>query len=211
MDFEIGTWASPVALNDATWTVLTGSVSTGSFLGILQGTQEDRRVGRKCVITDLHWKGRLRVPQYVTDSDLSNMDQLWDNIRLVLYIDKQTNGTAATASVLFQAATEDILSFRNIENSARFTIIHDKTYHIKNEPRYAEDSSVNVFSWIAGPIVKNFNIHWKGFLPIEYNSTAGSIAEIRSNNIGAIAISENPALGTNNPEIVSRVRLRFYG
>ncbi len=131
IDFQVGTWLVPISFGDASWTVLKGTTSDGSFLGIQQGIKENERVGRKVVVTDLSWYITLRLPS-ISISTTPIEDLVWDNVRIILYIDTQTNGTAALGTAIMETlSAQAIFEFRNIENSRRFKILHDKVYQLR--------------------------------------------------------------------------------
>lgn len=172
----------------ATALTATGSVlEAGSLINIAQDTGESDRIGRKCTVKSIHFKGQLILP---TQADIATAS---DRYRIIVYHDKQCNG--ATAAVLDLLQTEDIDSFRNLENSGRFVIFYDKT------------QAINA-SAAAGNGTDNDTVavhrHWKFNktcnLPIEYSNTTGAISGIRSNNIGIMVISE----------ITNRITLQFY-
>ena len=202
LDMNIGTIAAPISI-DATYTVLSGTISAGSFLGIVQGTTESQRIGRKVVITDLHWYIRLQRPN-AAPTTTNRSDETASTCRIVLYIDKQCNGAAATGSQLFQI--DDFLSFRNIENTGRFVILHDRKYSVPQQLYMTHDGTNDIQA--LGDTFQWREIHWKGFLPIEFNSTTGAISEIRSNNICAMVVAEDNGGST---QMVSRLRIRYYG
>ncbi len=155
----------------------TGGTITNLSLNLIpQGVTESTRVGRKCTIKGLFIKGQLFLNE-VTDGSSSA-----DVARVIIYHDKQANGT--TAAVLDILETATLNSFRNLSNSNRFRILHDKTMNLAI-PSAAGNGTTQ--EW--GRVMKNFKINKKLSMPIEFSATTGAITEIRSNNIGVLMIS----------------------
>lgn len=178
-------------LNDSTvantWTV------TPSINLIPQGTTEQQRIGRSATIKSIQWKWRVSIK----DSTVSTATA--DVMRMVMYIDEQANGNAATATELFEV--DDFQSFRNLANSHRFKILCDNTFAIN-----AQCGGGNGTSEDYGGFFRSGYKQFKVNIPIEWDSTTGAITEIRSNNIGIMVISEAGRLG-----LESQLRLRFMG
>ncbi len=178
-------------LNDAavaaTWTVFP------SINLIPQGTTEITRIGRACTIKSIWWK--VHMFKALSNSTSNTHDVL----RMVMFIDKQCNGAAAGATDLWEV--DDFQSFRNLANQHRFTILCDKTISL-NSYAGAGNGTANDFASFG----KDTQIYKKVSIPLEFNSTAGAITEIRSNNIGIMLISQNGLCGLH-----SQFRLRFMG
>lgn len=152
----------------------TGDIVLNSICTIAQGTNESERIGRKATITKVLWRYSVKLATTATIADSS------DIVRVILYVDKQCNGAAAAVTDILDAAQFD--SFLKLENSGRFRILMDK-FH-----------TVSAQAGIAGNIGEVIVFRTKFCdvnLPIEYSSTTGAIAEIRSNNIGILAISKS--------------------
>ncbi len=171
-----------------TATSVTGTIFNNSLNLIPQGVTESNRVGRKCVIKGLYMKMILRQPATVTASNCS------DATRMVIYLDKQCNGTAAIVANLLNGT--DILNFRNLTNSGRFRFLCDKTWQTSSQS--GNGSSTGEYALYRSINIPNLNI------PIEFDSTTGALTEIRSNNIGVMVISESA-----ETVVQYGVRLRF--
>lgn len=119
--------------------------------------------------------------------------------------DKQCNGATATvdgAGGPMETAS-NINSFRNLENSSRFVLLHDKTYNLN---AYGAASTAGTFAFAE--VKKNFSINLpKLNIPLEFSGATGGLTEIRSNNLLTIAITDE---GTNAPtvEYISRIRYK---
>ncbi len=181
-------------INDATiasaGTIFTNGSAEATLLRITQGTGETNRIGRKCTIKSINWRFNIRLPEGTATTTTS------DTVRIILYLDKQCNGAAATAVGILE--TDDYQSFNNLANKSRFRTLMDRTYDLNTDlsgdgttvdsPRFNMNDS----------LFKRVNI------PIEYDSTVGAIAEIRSNNINMLILSKNGLCTLD-----SKMRLRF--
>ena len=173
--------ASPVAS--------TGSFipNTGSFLAIAQGTGESQRIGRKATIKYIGVRYRL----YLENSNSAVATH--DTCRVILYWDKQCNGTAASVTDILETANYQ--SFNNLANKERFRVLSDKSHTLVSR-------SANSTTW--GEDAASAQIHLKVTIPIEYSSTTGAIGEIRSNNLCFLCLSEG-----GHVEFEGKLRVRF--
>lgn len=165
-----------------------GSIHSDSLVEIPQGVTESQRVGRKCTIKSLHLRF---VASLISTTTAANAD---DGLRVIVYHDKQCNG--ATAAVTDILETADYLSYNNLSNKNRFRILYDEFCDIS-----AQAAGGSTFT--TGTVAKTWSKHLPMNLPIEFSATTGAITEIRSNNIGILAISDNGAM---NLRTTARVR-----
>ena len=174
--------------------ILTAGSITDSINKIAQGVTEVTRVGRKCTITGVNWHFLIWLPeQNAVATPLAG-----DSVRIILYVDKQTNGATAAVTDLLESA--DWRSFRNLANVSRFNVLMDKTTSV-NYMTLASDGADVVSS---AQVNEHGEFYKKCSVPIEFDAGAGAITEIRSNNIGVLIISSN---GTAN--FSSKLRVRF--
>lgn len=205
-DRTVGLYQTPgSSAGELKWFDLTFSDSTlggtvfiptlGSWNIIDQGVGESQRIGRKCVIKkiQIRWDAALN-PQASGVGGNSNQ------MRVILYLDKQANGAIATIGTILQ--TTDIRSFRNMENIGRYQILMDKlvTFNVLS---IAGNGTANDTSEVMrrGTYYKDCNI------PIEFSGATGGIGEIRSNNLGMVVVSSP----TEDVSINVTCRLRFVG
>lgn len=181
-----------VDLDDAI-IVNTGQITPSVNL-IAQGVSESERVGRKCTIRSIGWRYKVSLPERDAVADPS----AGDNVRVMLYVDKQANGATAAVTDILESA--DFQSFNNLSNSGRFIILHDKTYDC-NYNAMASDGA-GVVSLVQ--MQWNYSFYKKCEIPIEWSDTTGVMTEIRSNNIGALLIASQGVAGFG-----SKIRLRF--
>ncbi len=168
----------------------TGTV-TDSINKIAQGTTEVTRIGRKCTIRSINWRFQVRL---LAAANLTGGDV----VRVILFLDKQCNGAAAGVTDILE--NSDFQSFNNLANKSRFRTLMDRTYTLNAQAGggdgTANDANIEI---ITDSFFKKVN------LPIEFDSTAGAITEIRSNNLGVLMISRGGTLS----DFESKIRLRF--
>ncbi len=178
-----------VDLDDAL--IASAGTVTPSIIIIAQGVTESTRVGRKCTIRRIGWRYNLFL---ATQAALTNGTEV---VRLILYVDKQANG--ATAAVTDILETADFQSFNNLSNSGRFRILMDRTHDVVS-PGGAGDGANNDSS----PASVSAQFFKELSLPVEYSGANGTIDEIKSNNIGVLAIARGGTV-----ELFSKFRMRF--
>lgn len=176
----------------------TGTLEqAGSVINIGQGVTEIQRVGRKCTIRSIDWRFTVTLPV----QDAVGIPVSGDTVRVILFLDKQCNGATATVSgdagIL---AGTTIHSHRELTNTGRFTLLMDRLININYSGLAADAAN----QWAQGAVVKNYHKYWTCNFPIEYNNTTGAIAEIRSNNIAVMLISDKGIAG-----FASQFRFRF--
>lgn len=173
----------------------TGNIqNAGTLIVIPQGTGENQRIGRKCTLRSVHMKFKIDLPE----KDAVTKPARGETVRIILYVDKQANGT--TAAVLDILETTDMQSFRNLSNSQRFVTICDKLHNIN----YAGMASDGAGVVSQGEVTHSSTFNKKLNLPIEYSDVFGAMVEIRSNNVGILLISENGVGGFE-----ANLRFRF--
>ncbi len=181
-----------VDLDDAV--IAAGGQVTATINIIPQGVTEVQRIGRKCTIKSINWKYIYFMPEAADVADPT----IPDSFRLIMYIDKQANG--ATAAVTDILETNDFQSFRNLANSGRFDILCDK-YLTLNYRVMASETAGQVS---MGACQASGSFYKKCDIPIEFSAAAGTIDEIRSNNIGVMLVGQVGSIG-----FASKIRLRF--
>ena len=176
----------------------TGTILDDSLNHIVQGVTESNRIGRKCTIKSLHFRGTIN------NQVGTVLGEIKQSVRIIIYLDKQANGaTAAVADILEDVtALNGYNSFRNLANSGRFRVLYDMRKAMI-QPAVAQtaagtfSSYVNQWSWSFNKAVN---------IPVEFSGVNGLIAEIRSNNIGILAIASD---NDNLPQVNYTCRVRF--
>ncbi len=210
-DFSVGTDTNGVAAT-TTGLILTGPGGQGSFLSTSQGVGEGQRIGRKIILTNLNWRIDIRQDAVLNTAPpvVNELEDFAQTIRIIMYLDKQTNGATATAAQILQLlSSQEYQSFYNLENIGRFKILKDKTYICNGNGLQLGDQTAGKIGRFRKE--RRVNFFWRGRLPIEYNSTTGAISEIRTFNICGLIIA-NTTGGTLTPlKIVSSIRIRWIG
>ncbi len=168
----------------------TGGI-TDSINKIAQGTTEVTRIGRKCTIRSINWRFAVTIPSTNLGSSAT------DIVRVILYLDKQANGATAAITDILESA--DYQSFNNLANKSRFRTLMDRTYDTTSSAGGGDGTTEDYAeSSVHDSFFKKVNI------PVEFDSTAGAITEIKSNNIGVLLFTKNGKAG-----FASKIRLRF--
>ncbi len=173
-----------------------GTIAEDSVLTIAQGTTESQRIGRKLTVHSINWRFDMRLPSTAVVTDTS------DVVRIILYLDKQTNGAAATVTGILETA--NFQSFNQLANKSRFRTLMDRTYVIECKAGSGRGST-DTLSY--GEAREDDTLFLKNLkIPIEYDNsvTTGVITSIRSNNIGVLTLSEGGLVA-----FTSKMRIRF--
>lgn len=172
-------------------TIMVNADAEASFVRIAQGDGESNRDGRKCCIKKICWRYRVQL------ADAGTAGTATETVRVIMYLDKQTNGAAATVTDILEA--DDFQSFNNLANKSRFRILYDQTLTINLT---GAEAATALTKRVNKQFYKNCSI------PIEFNNaaTTGALATVRSNNIGILLISES-----GRASLTGVLRLRFQG
>lgn len=159
----------------------TGSL-VSSINTVPQGTTESDRIGRKIVIRSIFFR-------FAVDLDKTSNAPLPDaeEIRIIVYLDTQTNGAAISGPTDILMSSS-VRAYRELANSKRFKIMMDKNYVIN--PSNITQGVSSQYSYTGARRLGSY-YKTKCNIPIEFDSTTGVISEIKSNNIGILAISYN--------------------
>ncbi len=177
-------------------TATAGVIAEDSCNTIAQDTTESTRVGRKCTIRSINWRWNA----VLLDTVSTQVPGTPETTRIILYLDKQTNGVTAAVTDILETA--DFQSFNNLANKSRFRILMDRSFTLAVTAGAGDGTAAN--DWTGQGL--NDSFYKKCNIPIEYDNTAttGAIATVRSNNIGVLVIGDGT--GTS---IGSKMRLRF--
>lgn len=162
--------------------ITTNGVHTNSstLVGIPQGITENTRIGRKCTITDIYLRLNIEFTGTGTSS-LAAATTCHETVRIMLFWDKQCNGTFTTAVSILE--TDHYNSFRNLANVGRYVILYNKTFVWNADAIGAGNGTSND----SQQVIKDYQVRItkKVFIPIEYLLTTGALtSNISTNNIG---------------------------
>lgn len=158
---------------------IAGTIGQQSLNVIPQDDTQSGRIGRKVTVKSLFIKGQIILPATTVAANTTDL------MRIIVYIDKQTNGASAAVATLLETAA--INSFRNMANVSRFQILFDKTFTLRCDAGGAPTATPSF-----NTVVRHFQINvTKLNVVIEYDATAttGAIATQRTNNIGQMALT----------------------
>ena len=168
-----------------------GTITNSSLVLVTQGTGQSERIGRNLTVAGISIQGAVRLPS----NALPGLTYNSDRVRVLLYLDTQANGAAATPGLLLTPTVLD--GHYNPVEQDRFTILDESTAqlsHQAGDTRFAEN-------------VHSFALEFYGDeIPIEYSGTAGVLTELRSNNIGVLRISDNA-----DATVSYEARVYYYG
>lgn len=178
----------------------------GCLNGIGIGDSMEQREGMKYILKSVYIRGTLI--QDVIDDSATCFDP--GIVRLVVFIDKQTNGAQCASTICFDddlVATDETLVLRRIEYTHRCKVLYDKV-HVLRRPFAMRDD-------VAGPpctaalagVVKPFIIYKKMNLPVQCISGGGStVADIVDNSVHVAVVSREAGC-----KIAYQSRVRFIG
>lgn len=188
--------------------------TTSLVAGIAQGNGYENRVGSKTYIHSLDIKATLGGD---TASLIAERD--CDIARIVLFVDRQANGTTPTWADLMDTRTTSINNltdaFRNLENTSRFQVLFDKRYMLASGI-FLADTPDQAGQW-KSPGCKLVHIHkeFRQPLVVTYDDKEaapagqdGSSPHIRTNNIWIIAVADGNN-SADNPKFGFTCRLRY--
>lgn len=162
-----------------------GGVIVTSLNNIAQGAEDDERIGRTATVQSLQMRGRIQLAS----------GALADHLRVIVFVDKQTNGASAAVLDVLQTAVID--SFRNPHTFDRFTFLTDSTVSIN-------PSTLEAPLAVTTERYTRFNVSLD--VPLHFSGTIGAIGELRGNNLGVLMISD---VGVMNMRW--KARIRFVG
>lgn len=136
------------------------------------GTGPSQRIGRKVVVKSIWMRGTVRL---LATNIVSQTIKDDDTFVLILILDKQANGAPASAGDVFtSAATAD--RFPRLDQSDRFQVLRTIKRKLTIPNQSPGGGQVNRAS-------ATLDFYHKCNIPIEFSSTTGATAEIKSNNL----------------------------
>jgi len=151
---------------DASWIFAADSTvePIDSIVKIPQGATQSTRVGYKCVVKSLQYRGLAQLPAGATSND---------DVYMYIIQDTQANGANPISSDIWTTSTAAVM-LRNIQNGDRFKIL------------VKEKIQLNANAGVAAAFDGDQKV-FEGFLkvniPMSYNGATGAVTEMKSNNI----------------------------
>lgn len=202
-----------IAQNQVLWTSAAGAQLAGaapfddndgfvcqSLISVAQGQTASQRIGRKWTIKSIRIQLGLSLLQQgpTTSGGL---------VRLVVFWDKQCNGSVVSMPDLFEGGTTGadgplvpgtntqnyrLSQLPNVSNSQRFRFLVDKTYSFVGASNGTDGGG-----YLSVTLDKMINVYKKLNLEIESSATSSVLAGIRSNNIGMALLFQGTGPGVD--------------
>lgn len=171
--------------------------TTGTLIPICipqTGSDFTNRIGRKIRIRSVFIRG------YVSkESGAGTAASGPQLLRMILLVDKQPNGVAATTTEVLKQATS--VSQLNLNNRERFQVIKDKTFIL--DPF---DLSTLTFNRLISPV----KVYKKLNIPVIFNaSSTGNISDINTNALYMMWIGNVAAGSGSDGNAIVTTRVRF--
>lgn len=171
---------------------------------IAQGDGESQRDGRVAVLHSVFIKGFLSIA--AIESSAAPLDDIV--VRLAIVQDKQTNGAQLNAEDVFKtlASGDDTNSVKNLQNSARFIVLKDKTWLIPRARAVSNEGAANLFSSPRILVPIKMGTTFRKPIRVNHTGTTAVIASVADNSIHLIGCA------TNASALLSySTRIRFTG
>lgn len=174
-----------------------------SLFGPVTGDDIFNREARKVVIKSIRIRGHISVSAQSAQTAADNATY----IRLLLVLDKQTNGTQMDpGNLLSSGSAPNIDSMTSTASFGRYQILRDKRMTI-GQPNMVWNGAT-IFQ---GGAVKTFKLkyNWPNGLTVHFNATnSGDIPDIIDNSLHLVAGCTNLALA---PQLLYQSRVVFVG
>lgn len=157
--------------------------TTNTLFAPTQGDDISNREGRNVYVYSITIKGSLTT----TAATAETAADTCQGVRMILCIDKQTNGAQMNSEDLITSSNPGTFNFQNTQFFGRFRILKDKTYTFPPTPIAANGTAAQIFQ---GSVVKYFKIKHKFAVPLRVNFNAtngGTVADIVDNSFHLIA------------------------
>ncbi len=168
-----------------------------------EGVGETERIGKEYAIESIYMNFEVSQATQEAVSDPPPVTY----VRVIVYLDTQTNSTEANASdIMDDTGTRDILAFRNMDFTKRFSVLFDKKVRLGNEGMTAD--SANDFDLGFKSTYFSYMKKFKTAIKVRCDNAAALITSCVTNNIGVIAICDRI---DNAPVLSYQCRIRFRG
>ncbi len=203
--FDSGLDDTAVVITADTWAGCEMDPATLNCLfAPTEGNGIENRVGQKVFVHKITVRGIM----YIADqTDLVAYAHNPSDIRMILYIDQQTNATQAQAEELISSATtvgDAIHMFQNTANFGRFRVLRDKIFPLTITNGTFDGT--NIESASMGREFK-WTVKFRKPLQVRFNATnGGTVADIVDNSFHMIAHAMD--IGTQ-PFLLYKTRVVF--
>lgn len=160
---------------------VTDAVTFRTLLSPVRGLLKNNRIGSQVRATSLSYRYSINIHASATDTI----------VRVMFLVDTMCNGAVPTATDVLTA--ESVNGMRNTSFGARFHVFRDRTHVLSTGDR----GKVFVKGYIKLP---------RRYGRVEFDSNAGTVADITSNNLLMLVIADEV---TNDPAFTAVVRTRY--
>jgi len=153
-----------------------------------QGDDISNRTGRKCFVKKIRMHGNINVPAQTGQTTLD----MPPRVRLILYCDKQTNGTQSQGEDVINSggATLAASMFQNTQNFGRFKVFKDKVFTLANTAAVNDTGATG--GVVQGATKRDFKFSVNVNMWVNFNATnGGTVADIVDNSFHLIGISDS--------------------
>lgn len=145
---------------------------------------EGDRIGDKVTIKSIQMNLRVHMQSVGATNILTHQ-----RVKMVVILDKQCNGTAATWTDVYEDPI--FSSFRNVTNSGRFTVLKEWDICWNSSGVYwDQDTKVGEQAVAVGGI-RCVKWYKRCNFPIRYDGVTGALTTIQSNNVFMLAITDS--------------------
>lgn len=155
-----------------------------TLLTIAEGVGDNQRIGRKIMLRRLQWRFGLTLFGQVGEE----FPPTSEVIRVIIYLDRQSNGAQANASLIIDPA--EFRALYPLAEQNRIVILKDMRVAMNNQT-LAHIPSGDKAGFATCQVNKQFDWDWKCAIPIVYDGAPGLIGDMTSNNIGGLIISQS--------------------
>ncbi len=189
-----------------------GVTLTPSLCSVDQGVEDFERVGDHIVIKELYCRWAIRMQRLSGPVHILPFHS--DIVRLIVYVDHQSNGTAATIGDVLDMTTGFLLpgwwAYKNLDNANRFTILCDKFIEMKYDALAVVEQDELADNYATNGVEKFVHYENKDLnIKVSYKRNAlgaGGIAYINKNAIGVMAIARHGGLA----DVWGGYRIRYF-
>jgi len=166
--------------------------ASGSLNIIAQGSTANQREGRKVIVKGIESRFIFTLASTATAANTTN------DCRLITVLDKQANGAAFLEAILFETAGLGTNNLYSMANAQRFQILSDETFTLNAQASVGGNS-------VAPSTTKVVKLTTN--IPLEFGSNAGTISDLRSNNLVHVLLVS----GTGSVTANGTSRVYFVG
>lgn len=157
---------------------------------VATGSDFTNRIGRKITMTSIQCRGMICPTDTTTISSQPRM--------LIVY-DTQPNGALPTITEVLQASTSS--SMLNLNNRDRFRVLYDKQVVVGGVSNTTDQS------FALTPSCHNIKMYKKLNLPVIFDGTGATIADIQTGSVVALFISTSGV--SDGASFTGSFRIRF--